>query len=42
VLANTTSDDHPPENKISNLQPAITDDDVRMENNQAYAETEFK
>ena len=42
MLANTTSDDHPPENKINNLQPAITNGDVRMEKNQAYAETEFK
>jgi len=42
VLANKTSGDHPPEYEIINLQPAKSDDGVKMEKNPAYAETQFK
>ena len=41
VIANKTSDDHPPEYEIINLQPAKSDDGVKMKN-PAYAETQFK
>jgi len=40
VLANKTSDNHPPEYEIINLKPAS--DDVNMEKYSAYAETDFK
>ena len=42
VLANKTCDNHPPEYEIVNLQPAKSDDGVKMEKNPAYAETQFK
>jgi len=42
VIANKTSDNHPPEYDIINLQPTKSDDDVEMEENPAYAETQFK
>ena len=42
VLANKTSGNHPPEYEIVKLQPAKSDDDVKMEKSPAYAETQFK
>ena len=43
VLGNKTTDNHPPEYEVINLQPTTPNtDDVKMEKNPAYAETHFK